>query len=125
VSSSWTYLVGILASQKPPPSYLQCGNPAADKKQLYCGNNLDVLRRYVREESVDLVYLDPRFNSRQDYNLLFAEKDGSRRARRFMRLKIRGSGTSTASARMRGLSKRAGAWRTRFAPFIPFSATPT
>jgi site-specific DNA-methyltransferase (adenine-specific) len=70
--------VGILASQKPPPSYLQCGNPAADKKQLYCGNNLDVLRRYVREESVDLVYLDPRFNSRQDYNLLFAEKDGSR-----------------------------------------------
>jgi 16S rRNA G966 N2-methylase RsmD len=26
---------------------------------------------------VDLVYLDPPFNSRQDYNVLFAEKDGS------------------------------------------------
>ncbi len=50
----------------------------ADKNQLYYGDNLDVLRRYVREESVDLVYLDPPFNSRQDYNVLFAEKDGSR-----------------------------------------------
>ena len=50
----------------------------ADKNQLYYGDNLDVLRRYVRDESVDLVYLDPPFNSRQDYNVLFAEKDGSR-----------------------------------------------
>ena len=50
----------------------------AEKNQLYYGDNLDVLRRYVREESVDLVYLDPPFNSRQDYNVLFAEKDGSR-----------------------------------------------
>ena len=50
----------------------------ADKNKLYYGDNLDVLRRYVREESVDLVYLDPPFNSRQDYNVLFAEKDGSR-----------------------------------------------
>ena len=50
----------------------------ADKSQLYYGDNLDVLRRYVRKESVDLVCLDPPFNSRQDYNVLFAEKDGSR-----------------------------------------------
>lgn len=33
----------------------------ADKNQLYYGDNLDVLRRYVRDESVDLVYLDPPF----------------------------------------------------------------
>jgi DNA modification methylase len=46
------------------------------KNKLYYGDNLDVLRRYVRNESVDLVYLDPPFNSRQDYNVLFAEKDG-------------------------------------------------
>ena len=46
---------------------------------LYYGDNLDVLRRYVRDESVDLVYLDPPFNSRQDYNVLFAEKDGTLR----------------------------------------------
>src|SRR5205823_3170351 len=48
------------------------------KNQLYYGDNLDVLRRYVRDESVDLIYLDPPFNSRQDYNVLFAERDGTR-----------------------------------------------
>jgi site-specific DNA-methyltransferase (adenine-specific) len=46
--------------------------------ELYYGDNLDVLRRYVSDESVDLIYLDPPFNSRQDYNVLFAEKDSSR-----------------------------------------------
>jgi 16S rRNA G966 N2-methylase RsmD len=51
---------------------------------LYYGDNLDVLRRYVRDESVDLVYLDPPFNSRQDYNVLFAEKDGTRSASQIM-----------------------------------------
>ncbi len=50
---------------------------AAEKNKLYYGDNLDVLRLYVKDESVDLVYLDPPFNSRQDYNVLFAEKDGS------------------------------------------------
>jgi site-specific DNA-methyltransferase (adenine-specific) len=50
----------------------------SDKNQLYYGDNYEVLQRYVRDESVDLVYLDPPFNSRQDYNVLFAEKDGSR-----------------------------------------------
>lgn len=40
---------------------------------LYFGDNLDVLRRYVKDESVDLVYLDPPFNSNQSYNVLFAE----------------------------------------------------
>jgi DNA modification methylase len=50
---------------------------ATEKNKLYYGDNLEVLQRYVKEESVDLVYLDPPFNSRQDYNVLFAEKDGS------------------------------------------------
>src|ERR1035438_7789865 len=48
--------------------------------ELYYGDNLDVLRRYVKDESVDLIYLDPPFNSNQDYNVLFAEQDGSRSA---------------------------------------------
>src|SRR5208337_4077224 len=34
---------------------------------LYFGDNLDVLRRYVDDESVDLIYLDPPFNSQADY----------------------------------------------------------
>lgn len=43
---------------------------------LYYGDNLDVLRRHIKDESVDLVYLDPPFNSNANYNVLFAEKDG-------------------------------------------------
>jgi site-specific DNA-methyltransferase (adenine-specific) len=50
---------------------------------LYYGDNLDVLRRYVKDETVDLVYLDPPFKSNQDYNVLFAEKDGSGAASQF------------------------------------------
>ena len=45
----------------------------ADLNTLYYGDNLDVLRRHVRDESVDLVYLDPPFNSNADYNVLFSE----------------------------------------------------
>ena len=45
---------------------------------LYYGDNLDILRRYVQDESVDLVYLDPPFKSNQDYNVLFVEQNGSR-----------------------------------------------
>lgn len=44
---------------------------------LYYGDNLDILRRHVANESVDLVYLDPPFNSNADYNVLFAEHDGT------------------------------------------------
>lgn len=47
---------------------------------LYYGDNLDVLRRYVKDESVDLIYLDPPFKSNQDYNVLFADQDGTRSA---------------------------------------------
>lgn len=50
---------------------------------LYYGDNLDVLRRYIKDETVDLVYLDPPFKSNQDYNVLFAEKDGTRSASQF------------------------------------------
>ncbi len=51
-----------------------------DPNKLYYGDNLQVLRDYIPDASVDLVYLDPPFNSRQDYNVLFAEKDGARSA---------------------------------------------
>ncbi len=47
---------------------------------LYYGDNLDILKRYVADESVDLVYLDPPFNSAQDYNAFFMEKDGTARS---------------------------------------------
>ena len=35
---------------------------------LYYGDNLNILRRYVKGESVDLIYLDPPFNSDRNYN---------------------------------------------------------
>ncbi len=50
------------------------------KNRLFYGDNLDVLRRYVGDESVDLVYLDPPFNSNANYNVLFAEKSGTKSA---------------------------------------------
>jgi len=43
---------------------------------LYYGDNLDVMRKYLPDECIDLVYLDPPFNSNRDYNLLFREQSG-------------------------------------------------
>jgi len=48
--------------------------------QLYYGDNLDILRRYIQDETVDLVYLDPPFNSNATYNVLFAEHNGTKAA---------------------------------------------
>lgn len=44
--------------------------------QLYYGDNLNVLREHIAGESVDLIYLDPPFNSKRDYNLLFKSPKG-------------------------------------------------
>lgn len=57
---------------------LDIPRPMAQSGALFYGDNLDVLRTYVSDESVDLVYLDPPFNSNASYNVLFAEQDGSR-----------------------------------------------
>ena len=43
---------------------------------LFYGDNLAVLREHIADESVDLVYLDPPFNSNASYNVLFREKTG-------------------------------------------------
>ena len=47
---------------------------------LYFGDNLDILRERIPDESVDLIYLDPPFNSNATYNVLFREGDGERSA---------------------------------------------
>lgn len=44
---------------------------------LYYGDNLDILRPYIDDESVDLVYLDPPFKSARNFAVLFQERDGS------------------------------------------------
>jgi DNA modification methylase len=49
----------------------------ATANRLFFGDNLDVLRRYIPDASVDLIYLDPPFNSDAVYNALFKAKHGS------------------------------------------------
>ena len=51
---------------------------------LYYGDNLDVLRLHVKDETVNLIYLDPPFKSNQNYNVLFKERDGTRAAAQVM-----------------------------------------
>lgn len=46
------------------------------KNTLYYGDNLEVLRQYIADQSVDLVYLDPPFNSNRAYNVLFTNRKG-------------------------------------------------
>ena len=45
---------------------------------LYYGDNLHVLRESIASESVDLIYLDPPFNSQATYNVLFKSPTGKR-----------------------------------------------
>lgn len=54
--------------------------PVLDVNTLYYGDNLEVLRRYVPNESIDLIYLDPPFQSGRSYNVLFEEKSGKEAA---------------------------------------------
>lgn len=44
--------------------------------KLYFGDNLEILREHIADESIDLIYLDPPFNSKRGYNLLFKTPKG-------------------------------------------------
>ena len=48
------------------------------KNKLYFGDNLKTLREEIADESIDLIYLDPPFNSDADYNVLFKERSGKK-----------------------------------------------
>jgi site-specific DNA-methyltransferase (adenine-specific) len=45
--------------------------------KLFYGDNLDVLREHIADGSVDLIYLDPPFNSNAGYNVLFKSASGA------------------------------------------------
>jgi 16S rRNA G966 N2-methylase RsmD len=82
--------VGICQETKTPPHRKRdVATPAAHcvnlcyalgnmdcKNKLYFGDNLKILREHVPDASVDLIYLDPPFNSSATYNVLFKEKSG-------------------------------------------------
>ena len=62
-----------------PATLIGIGKPADSgtrMNKLYYGDNLTVLRGCIDDESVGLIYLDPPFNSRQDYNVLFRGTSG-------------------------------------------------
>ena len=50
------------------------------QNKLHFGDNLPILRDNIPNESVDLIYLDPPFNSNATYNVLFREHDSSESA---------------------------------------------
>ena len=43
------------------------------KNTIYCGDNLEVLTKYIPDESVDLIYIDPPFNSSRNYEVFWGE----------------------------------------------------
>ncbi len=61
-------------SQARPNRFINQISP--DIKTLYYGDNLEVLRASIADESVDLIYLDPPFNSQAAYNVLFKSPKG-------------------------------------------------
>ncbi len=52
------------------------GQRAITKNSLFYGDNLDIMRQYIADESVDLIYLDPPFNSQRNYNILYKDESG-------------------------------------------------
>jgi site-specific DNA-methyltransferase (adenine-specific) len=52
--------------------------PETSTNHLYYGDNLTILREHIRDESIDLIYLDPPFNSQATYNVLFRAPTGER-----------------------------------------------
>lgn len=51
--------------------------PDFSKNLLFYGDNLDVMRKWIKDDTVDLIYLDPPFNSNRTYNVLFKQKSGT------------------------------------------------
>lgn len=61
---------------------------------LFFGDNLPIMREYVPKATVDLVYLDPPFNSSRDYTYYLGRLEKMRIKRRSLRLRTHGIGTN-------------------------------
>ncbi len=62
------------------------------RNTLFYGDNLRVLREYFPDECVDLIYLDPPFNSNRSYNVLFKDEKGKSADAQIKALMIPGIG---------------------------------
>lgn len=61
-----------LGSNSIPPTVILVGsNEMAANNFLFYGDNLQVLRKHIKDETVDLCYIDPPFNSKRDYNQIY------------------------------------------------------
>jgi len=63
-----------------PVKVVVCSPEMDGKNKLHFGDNLQILRDHVADASIDLIYLDPPFNSNATYNVLFKEKSGEESA---------------------------------------------
>jgi site-specific DNA-methyltransferase (adenine-specific) len=53
------------------------GQRVISKNTLFYGDNLTILRDYLADETIDLIYLDPPFNSSRNYNVLYKDESGA------------------------------------------------
>jgi site-specific DNA-methyltransferase (adenine-specific) len=44
-----------------------------DTNVIYCGDNLEILPKYIPDESIDLIYIDPPFNTSRQYEVFWGE----------------------------------------------------
>ena len=69
-------LVFHMANKHKGEASKKTATKAIMPNHLYYGDNLEVLREHIRDESIDLIYLDPPFNSQANYNVLYREPTG-------------------------------------------------
>ena len=75
---SWAAVNGARRSRLTRPLALgHDGRVELKTNVLYYGDNLDILRNHIPDDSIDLIYLDPPFNSQATYNVLFREATGA------------------------------------------------
>jgi site-specific DNA-methyltransferase (adenine-specific) len=65
---------------------------------LYYGDNLDILHRHLPDAAVDLVYLDPPFNSNRDDNVIFRDESGNATAAQLLAFEDPGTHGPSAEA---------------------------
>jgi site-specific DNA-methyltransferase (adenine-specific) len=65
---------------------------------LYYGDNLDILRRYLPDAAVDLVYLDPPLNSNRDDNVIFRDESGATSDAQLLAFETPGTHSPSAEA---------------------------
>ena len=66
--------LGVLPKSRSKP--VRQSEPGLATNLLYYGDNLDILRRYIPDTSIDLIYLDPPFNSKRTHNAIFKNEAG-------------------------------------------------